>query len=85
MFKDGRLPSDGLYKMFNGETRDGKPFWEIFDPSIRDSSYFARLEELYSRLEKEVGTSDGILIKKNKVLTQQQLKDLLKRCTIHLQ
>lgn len=35
MFKDGKLPSDGLYKMFNGEKRDGTPFWEIFDPSIR--------------------------------------------------
>ncbi len=64
MFKDGKLPSSGLYKMFSAEAKDGTPFWEIFDPIIRDSSYFARLEELYSRLEKEVGTSDGILTKK---------------------
>ncbi len=64
MFKDGKLPSGGLYKMFSAEARDGTPFWEIFDPTIRESSYFARLEELYSRLEKEVGTSDGILTKK---------------------
>lgn len=64
MFKDGKLPSNGLYKMFSAEAKDGTPFWEIFDPIIRESSYFARLEELYSRLEKEVGTSDGILTKK---------------------
>lgn len=61
MFRDGKLPKSGLYKKFNAENKDGSPFWEIFDPSIRESSYFARLEELYTRLEKEVGTSSGIL------------------------
>lgn len=64
MLKDGKLPNSGLYKIFSAEKKDGGGFWEIFDPTIRESSYFARLEELYSRLEKEVGTSDGILTKK---------------------
>lgn len=61
MFKDGKLPDTGLYTTFRAENKDGSPFWQIFDPSIRESSFFARLEELYTRLEKEVGTSSGIL------------------------
>lgn len=52
------LPDDGLYKKFNSDKDD---FWEIFSPDIRQSSYYERLKELYSRLEKEIGTSAGIL------------------------
>lgn len=52
------LPESKLYKKF---IADGDDFWEVFDPAIRDSSYYARLQELYERLEKEVGTSKGIL------------------------
>lgn len=51
------LPLNGLYRKVNAED----DFWEVFDPAIRDSSYYARLQELYERLEKEVGTSKGIL------------------------
>ena len=58
--KNGRdiLPESKLYKRF---VADGEDFWELFDPAIRDSSYYARLQELFERLEKEVGTSKGIL------------------------
>lgn len=35
--------------------------FNIFDPSIRDSSYYNRLHNLFAQLEKEVGTSRGIL------------------------
>lgn len=52
------LPDDGLYRKFNGDKDD---LWEIFDPAIRESSYYTRLQELYARLEKEIGTSKGIL------------------------
>lgn len=52
------LPTNGLYKKVNA---GDDTFWEVFDPAIRDSSYYARLQELYERLEKEVGTSKGIL------------------------
>lgn len=52
------LPEDGLYKKFNSDKDD---FWEVFSPEIRQSSYYERLRELYSRLEKEIGTSAGIL------------------------
>ena len=52
------LPTNGLYrKIDSGEDS----FWEVFDPAIRDSSFYARLQELYERLEKEIGTSKGIL------------------------
>lgn len=53
-----KLPEDGLYRTFNGEKDD---LWQVFDPAIRESSYYNRLQELYARLEKEVGTSKGIL------------------------
>ena len=59
MFKgDNALPENGLYRKVDSGSDD---FWEVFDPAIRDSSYYARLQELYERLEKQIGTSKGIL------------------------
>ena len=59
MFKgDNALPTNGLYRKINS---GDDTFWEVFDPAIRDSSYYARLQELYERLEKQVGTSKGVL------------------------
>lgn len=52
------LPDSPLYKKFNADKDD---LWEVFDPAFRDSSYYNRLQELYSRLEKQIGTSKGIL------------------------
>ena len=52
-----KLPEDGLYKMFNFDEGDDK--FKVFDPQFR--SYTERLQELYKRLEHEVGTSYGIL------------------------
>lgn len=58
--KNGKdiLPDSPLYKKFNSDKDD---MWEIFDPAFRDSAYMVRLNELYARLEKQVGTSRGIL------------------------
>lgn len=56
--KDDKLPVSGLFKKADVGTDD---FWQIFDPAIRESSYYARLQELYARLEKQIGTSRGIL------------------------
>lgn len=53
------LPTDGLYKTFNFDENDNK--FNVFDPPFRDSSYMVRLQELYKRLEHEIGTSYGIL------------------------
>ena len=50
------LPTNGLFKKVDaGEDS----FWEVFDPAFRP--YTDRLEELYRRLEHEIGTSAGIL------------------------
>ena len=50
------LPENGLYKKLDAG-QDG--FWEVFDPQFRD--YSNRLQDLYKRLEHEIGTSYGIL------------------------
>ena len=50
------LPQNGLFKKIDATSDD---FFEVFDPQFRD--YTTRLQELYKRLEHEVGTSYGIL------------------------
>ena len=63
--KDNKLPADGLFKKFQtGGALTGSgnsAFWEVFDPEIRDSSYYNRFNSLCAMLEKSVGTSKGIL------------------------
>lgn len=52
------LPSNGLYKTFDfGE--EGEDKFQVYDPAFR--SYTERLQELYKRLEDEIGTSRGII------------------------
>ena len=53
---DNALPKNGLYRKIDSGRDD---FFEVFDPQFRD--YTTRLQELYKRLEHEVGTSYGIL------------------------
>lgn len=50
------LPQTGLFKKIDSTNDD---FFEVFDPQFRD--YTTRLQELYKRLEHEIGTSYGIL------------------------
>lgn len=52
-------PDSRLFKTFNGATTEN--LFEIFSPDIRDGAYRSRLEELFGLLEKQVGTSNGIL------------------------
>lgn len=54
------LPSNGLFKKIDSTNDD---FFEVFDPQFRD--YTIRLQELYKRLEHEIGTSYGILSEVN--------------------
>lgn len=54
------LPQNGLFKKIEATSDD---FFEVFDPQFRD--YTTRLQELYKRLEHEVGTSYGILSEVN--------------------
>lgn len=59
---DGKnsLPRNGLWKKIDSGKDD---FFEVFDPQFRD--YTTRLQELYKRLEHEIGTSYGILSEVN--------------------
>ncbi|MEA5059369.1 MAG: hypothetical protein VB049_04955 [Candidatus Pelethousia sp.] len=60
--KGEKLPPGGLFKKFAAAVAVAdKPFWELFDPAIRDSSYFNLYNLLCAMLEKAVGTSRGIL------------------------
>ena len=69
--KDDKLPMTGLFKKVDaGEDS----FWEVFDPAFRP--YTDRLEELYRRLEHEIGTSSGIL---SQVATQNATATEIKR------
>lgn len=67
------LPLNGLFKKIDS---GDDTFFEEFSPAIRDSSYFARLQELYQRLEREIGTSKGIL---SEVETQNATATEIKR------
>ena len=70
---DGKnaLPKNGLWKKVDSGRDD---FFEVFDPQFRD--YTTRLQELYKRLEHEVGTSYGIL---SEVNTQQATATEIKK------
>lgn len=65
------LPQNGLFKKVNADSDD---FFEVFDPQFRD--YTTRLQELYKRLEHEIGTSYGIL---SEVNSQQATATEIKR------
>ena len=56
------LPVTGLFMPVtpSGLNTSGK-LWDVYDPAIRTSSYYTRLEKLCGELEKQVGTSRGIL------------------------
>ena len=70
---DGKnaLPKNGLWKKVDSGKDD---FFEVFDPQFRD--YTIRLQELYKRLEHEVGTSYDIL---SEVNSQQATATEIKR------
>jgi len=65
------LPQSGLFKKIDSTNDD---FFEVFDPQFRD--YTTRLQELYKRLEHEIGTSYGIL---SEVDTSQATATEIKR------
>ena len=56
--KDGK-PDSRLFRTFDGKSTEN--LFEIFSPDIRDNAYRQRMLDLFSRLEKQVGTSNGIL------------------------
>ena len=59
MFKgENALPTNGLYRKVNAGEDE---FWEVFDPAFRDTPLFNRLMQECALLEKQIGTSRGIL------------------------
>lgn len=60
--KDEKISAD-LFKMVTAGSRldEGRAFFEIFDPAFRDTAFYNRLDNLFSLLEKSIGTSRGIL------------------------
>lgn len=75
LFKKGdKLPSNGLFKKIDFGDNVGEERFEVFDPQFRD--YTTRLQELYKRLEHEIGTSYGIL---SEVDSQQATATEIKR------
>lgn len=71
--KNNELPKDGLYKLFDFGT-NGEEKFQVYDPPYRD--YTIRLQELFKRLEHEVGTSGGII---SEVSTQNATATEIKR------
>ncbi len=53
--------NNDLYVAFNSS--DNFKGVEIFDPAIRDSAYYNKLEKHFAMLEKECGLSEGVLTK----------------------
>ena len=68
-----QLPKNGLFKKFDFGN-DGEKIFEVYDPEFRD--YTNRLQELYKRLEHEIGTSYGFL---SEVNTQNATATEIKR------
>lgn len=77
MFKgDDALPTNGLYKKVRGGESD---FWEVFDPAFRDTPLFNKLMNECSMLEKQIGTSEGILTKaETQNATATEIRKILK-------
>ena len=51
-----QLPKNGLFQLLDSTSDD---FFQIYDPAFRE--YVTRLQELFKRLEHEIGTSYGII------------------------
>lgn len=67
------LPSTGLFRKMDFGS-DSEDRFEVYDPQFRD--YTTRLQELFKRLEHEIGTSAGIL---SEVQTQNATATEIKR------
>ncbi len=59
--KDMKLSAKVYVKLHPSAKLNDKENIDVFDPAFRDSALYNRLEHLYAQLEKEVGTSRGIL------------------------
>ena len=70
------LPTNGLYRKINS---GDDSFWEVFDPAFRDTPLFNKLMNECALLEKQIGTSRGILTEpKTENATATEIKKMLK-------
>ena len=72
-----RKPKNKLIRLVKGSGDNKNSLIDIFDPSIRDSSYYNHLQHLFELFEKAVGTSAGILTEQsvgNASLTATEVK-----------
>lgn len=73
---DNALPTNGLYKKVNAGDDE---FWEVFDPAFRNEPLFNKLMNQCAMLEKQVGTSKGILTDvETSNATATEIKKMLK-------
>ena len=69
--KDGKPTlKDNLFVLMRNFSND--KMFDIFDPALRDSSYYNRLMNLFALLEKSIGTSRGILTEPNSTYENSQ-------------
>lgn len=65
MFKSGEtsLPEtrDRLFRKFDTDISDGKPFYEVFNPTLRDNSFWIGLNKILQRIEFQCGLAYGTL------------------------
>jgi len=65
MFKSGEtsLPetSDRLFRRFDTDIQDGKPFYEVFNPDLRDDSLWKGLNKILQRIEFQCGLAYGTI------------------------
>lgn len=64
LFKtDMTLPenSDRLYRKYDADDKDGKPFYEVFNPTLRDESLWSGLDKILRRVEFSCGLAYGTL------------------------
>lgn len=72
----GALPTNGLYKKIDAGDEN---FWEVFDPAFRDTPLFNKLMQQCSMLEKQIGTSKGIITEvQTSNATATEIKKMLK-------
>lgn len=62
MLNEKNQVDEDLYVTFMGGSKLGDgSLIDVFDPQIRDTAYYKRLESLFEIMEKAMGTSKGIL------------------------
>lgn len=60
LFDKSQKLTDLYVKIVGGNLKQGNSI-DVFDPAFRETAYYTKLNQLFTQLEREVGTSRGIL------------------------